>query len=370
MQDFGKRVTNDTLRIELQKQVLDVLDPTGSRRHKLPLRKLTCVPFPKALTKERLDAIDWTDMTFSPKIDGIRALLMCCQRGVFLIDRHFDFYRLPDAAGAANEAKEMCQFLTLIDVECKIIEQRKYVFALDPICYQAQPLHRKPRLARYTQLKDIVSALSPVLLKHCDLRLVFKPFFPVSSMCSSDAKAEGISASSIPLTGMWGIEGVAVQIDGQICMSNRQPYLSSHVSTLVKVKEHDTVDVFAALDDVTVTDDKGLSQSQIRVWYLDKDNKERIPFTDTGRIAISDALLEEARRESKSKVCCCECLYDRERGVWRVYKPRPDKPHANYYAVVKETLELAQKPITMDMIKAKFAEQHAHRAKRKRTGEE
>lgn len=335
MQSFGKLVTSQILKVDLQKQLLDVLDSQCKiDRKKLPLKKLPCVPFPRALTRELLDKIDWKNMKWSPKIDGTRALLMCCNRGLFLVDRHFDFYMLPFKVYLQKEWARV----TLLDVELKAFKNEfKAAFGLDIISYLGVPLLHKPRKDRYALLPDIILQISGMLqIVSAELSLMFKEFYPIGSVRE--------------MRGTWKItDQLYVETDGVICISDNEPYLSSSLDTLVKIKPHNTVDVFADVDDIQFSHGIG----HIRVWYLDKDNKEIIPFTSKGRVFVSSDVISELSSMAQSEVVC-ECGYDSKSQTWSAIKPRPDKPKANYYAVVKETLQLAENPVTCEMVKSRL----------------
>ena len=230
----------------------------------------------------------------TPKVDGIRALLYICPRGVYLVDRKMVLYRI----GLVKPRGSLVPS-TILDGEVVLLQEQLFFLAFDCIVHGGENFIFRALSPRLDALRTCV----PYLETGPGLLVQTKPFVPLSQL-------ETLSSDPFPT------DGVIIMRDSASCGYHFRP---SH--SLLKWKPSPTIDV--------------------RVDSLRSDDLGRI----TAYAADSEPVLVHMTDSvSLLSGCIVECSY--LQGAWWTERLRPDKLRPNTLRTIQQTFALCKDPVS------------------------
>lgn len=256
-------------------------------------------PLPRALTRDRLASVDRRHLRFGHKADGSRQLLAFLPIGAFFLDRNEKVLRLDKQGSTLG---------TVFDGEW--LPKTGMFWAFDLLASRGECETLVPFDKREAKRIGTIKDLNRPYLKN-------KPWH------------KQVNAVALLPDGF--------EADGIILMDDREPWMSTKI---LKWKPQPTLDVYWEAGD----------GKTVHVWYEGQDGKKAPLWLADGH-RTHDALVPERLRETvQNKPSSLVAEVALQDGRWTLIGFRPDKPKANYWTVVEETMQVALDNITLDAL--------------------
>lgn len=306
---------------------------------------------PVNFTKESVGVVQASNYWVSEKTDGIRAMLIINPRdAVYLVDRKFDFYALPEYECLLNIYSPVG--LTVLDGEMitHLTENRLMYLIFDITALNGQEVYSLPLHKRLPFIQKVVEKYRNACASHeipelHPFELIGKTFHPKSHIsdllhCIKEDKQHGGR--------VYQDKRRHHKSDGVIFTPD-EPYRTKTVRNLFKFKYADEMSI-----DLKLSINRGTG-NVIFTCVGDRGVETEYPLQivaeDYQRLSrYASHILKDPKT-----VVIVELVYDLVAQKWKLKMVRTDKNRANYVRVVSDTIKSVNEHIGTEDLKRYFA---------------
>jgi hypothetical protein len=288
---------------------------------------------PVSLSRLHIEQLQTKEYFISEKADGTRYFFFLYQRGVFLIDRKFDFFEVH----GFDSLNDRLPNKTLLDGEIvnDLGAKRPKYIAFDLIELNGENVGREATWKRLEKIRDFVVIFRGLAQKSpFPFEILGKSFLPKKNILTLFHRING---------SVYRDDKRHYLCDGVLFTPSDQPYKARANLDLLKWKflDRQSIDFYVEF-----------GKNDVLQLYCEAENGSRamccrVPFDPTEHNELVRALQRKKDLMQQTNVVA-EFIFDVHMGTWKFHCVRTDKNKANHTTIAFDTMESIAQNITKE----------------------